>query len=281
MRLTARDRQVLLAVGAYRVLRRDQIQQLFFPSRNTANERLKRLYQHGFLERHWLPVAWGQGTGQALYTLTTAGQRLIGRQGGIVPEHLPRRTLRRGSDLFLAHALDVNQVRIAVTLAVQHLGYTVEQWLTEDALKGRRRTTPEGTLGPPERGVMPDAYFVLRLGDRRASFFLEVDRGTETRRRWRHKVHAYRTYVQSGAYTREFGTRSLRVLVVTHGAQRLANLKEATEQEGGAAWFWFAPLGRLEPEGVLTEPSWQVAGQEEARRLIDGDGPEMVRRDPP
>ena len=56
MRLTERDIKVVLAVYDYRVLKREQIQGLFFPSKNTANDRLNRLYQQGFLERRWLPV---------------------------------------------------------------------------------------------------------------------------------------------------------------------------------------------------------------------------------
>jgi hypothetical protein len=51
------------------VLRRDQIQRLYFPSRNTANERLKRLYHHGYLARRWLAMEQGQGSSQALAAL--------------------------------------------------------------------------------------------------------------------------------------------------------------------------------------------------------------------
>jgi len=43
MQLTQRDRQVIQAIHQYRFLRRDQIQALLFPSRNTANRRLQGL----------------------------------------------------------------------------------------------------------------------------------------------------------------------------------------------------------------------------------------------
>ena len=39
MQLTSRDRQLVQAVYEHRLLRQDQIQRLFFPSRNTANRR--------------------------------------------------------------------------------------------------------------------------------------------------------------------------------------------------------------------------------------------------
>jgi DNA-binding PadR family transcriptional regulator len=283
MRLTRRDRQVLGAVADYRILRREQIQQLFFPSRNTANERLKRLYQHGFLDRHWLPVVLGQGMGQAMYTLTEQGRQLVAQQRGVEPKDIPRRPVRQRSSLFLAHVLDVNQVRIVFTLATHRLRYTVEQWVTEKDLRSRMvgaQIVPS-TGNQRARRVLPDAYFILRLGDRRASFCLEMDRATETRRRWKHKVQAYLAYVQSGAYTRQFQARSLRILTITQGAKRLAHLKQATEQVGDTSLFWFGQLAQLTPKTVLTEPIWQVAGQEGLRRLVDTSKPEIVRRDLP
>ena len=71
MRLTARDLEVVAAVHDCQVLRRDQIQQLLFPSKNTANEPLKRLFQHGYLARRWLAVEYGQGSDQALHLLAS------------------------------------------------------------------------------------------------------------------------------------------------------------------------------------------------------------------
>ena len=56
MRLTARDVEILKAVHECRVLRGDQLQALFFGSQSTASYRLSRLYQHGFLDRHFLPT---------------------------------------------------------------------------------------------------------------------------------------------------------------------------------------------------------------------------------
>jgi len=69
MRLTPRDVALVTAIHAHRVLRRDQVQRLLFPSKNTTNERLKRLYQHGYLARRRLSVEYGLGSSQALYLL--------------------------------------------------------------------------------------------------------------------------------------------------------------------------------------------------------------------
>ena len=59
MRLMQRDVGILKTVAEYRIMRQDQIQQLFFGSKSTAQYRLSHLYQHGFLARHFLPVFAG------------------------------------------------------------------------------------------------------------------------------------------------------------------------------------------------------------------------------
>ena len=273
MRLTARDVQVLEAVRDYRVLRRDQIQSLLFPSRNTANYRLQRLYQHGFLERRWCPVEYGQGTGQALYLLAKKGGGALAQHLAAAPErqhdHSAWRTVRSP---FLEHTLRVNDVCIAFARAVQESGYRIERWLREDELRAAREyaylTSASGT--PRKVAIIPDASLVLNLGDRRAHVLLEVDRATETSGRWAQRVCAYLAYIASGQYRRCFGTSSLRILVITTSPERLANLKRATEQAGGQSLFWFTAVSQTSPGSILAEPIWQVAGRKGMYPLVAG-----------
>lgn len=271
MRLTARDVQVLQAVQDYRVLRRDQIQRLLFPSRNTANYRLQRLYQHGFLERRWRPVEYGHGAGQAVYLLGKRGEGLLTQSLTTDSQTAkgagPSNTVRSP---FLEHVMAVNDVRIAVTVSAQRAGQRIEQWAREDELKATHERAYVTTASGAQRSVaiIPDAYFVLGLEDRRAHFLLEVDRATETNGRWAQRVRAYLAYIASGQYTRCFGTTSLRILVITTSPERLANLKRATEQAGGGVVFWFTTLKRAGAEAALTQPIWQVAGREGILPLI-------------
>jgi DNA-binding PadR family transcriptional regulator len=265
MQLTERDMQVILGVYAYRVLRREQLQELFFPSKNTANERLKRLYQHGFLERRWLPVEYGQGTSQAMYLLAERGVDVVAQQLGIDRASVDwRESYNRVGALFLEHLLLVNQMRIVFSLAAARDGIAMDSWITEEELKARREFVQISTAGGTQRrvAVIPDGYFLLNFGDKRAHFFLEVDRATEANKRWAQKVQAYLAYTQSGKYTERYGTRSLRVLTVTTGEKRLANLKRATEEVGGGAMFWFTTFAQATPEQILGRAAWQVAGRE-------------------
>lgn len=275
LHLMERDVQVVLAVYEYRVLRREQLQQMFFPSPNTANERLKRLYQHGYLERRQVPVVYGQGTAQALYLLGEKGADLVAERLGIDRGAVKWRAAQnRVSASFLEHTLMVNQVRLAFMLAAEEAGYAIATWVGEEELKATRDyvhiTTAEGRRR--RVAVIPDGYFILDLGSKRAHFFLEVDRATEANKRWGQKVQAYLEYIRSGQYKARYQVSSLRVLTVTTGEKRLANLKRATEEAGGGQIFWFTTEEEASEQRLLADAIWWMAGVEARQKLLSGVG---------
>ncbi len=116
--------------------------------------------------------------------------------------------------------------------------------------------------------AVPDAYFVLRAGDKRAHFFLELDRATMSASRWERRVRAYVDYVASGRYEQQFGTHSLRILTVTTTRTRLGNLQRATAQVASESFFWFATLSDATAQDVLISPIWCRPGdKEDAARM--------------
>lgn len=264
MRLTPRDIALVDAIYRCRVLRRDQAQRLFFPSKNTANQRLKLLHQHGFLARRRLPVEYGQGSGQALYLLGGRGAALVAAQLGVdVAEIGWRRTHNHVSSPFLEHTLMINDVRLAVEAAASQQGYQIETWLREEELKVAPDRVWVETQARQRRriAIVPDAYFRLSTAGHRACFFLEADRATETQGRWAQKIRAYLAYVHSGSYLRRYGSRSLRVITVTTGEKRMVNLVRTTAQVCRAdeqRLFWFATLDQIAPEAVLDAPIWRI-----------------------
>jgi hypothetical protein len=275
MRLTPRDIELVLAIHAHRVLRRDQVQRLLFPSKNTANERLKRLHQHGYLVRRRLPVEYGLGSSQALYLLARRGAQLVAERLGVDIADVDWSPARnRVSTFFLEHTIAINDVRIAVTLAAARRGYAVERWIAEDELKRapERVAIEDGDHQSTTVAFVPDGYFLLNLGPRRASFFLEVDRATMANARWARKVRAYLAYVRSGAYARRYRSNCLRVLTVTTSEKRMRNLLRTTKTacaDGSAAhMFWFTWLDQVTPEAVLSAPIWHIPGRSELVPLI-------------
>lgn len=265
MRLTERDVDILKAVAEYRILRQDHIQQLFFGSKSTAQYRLSHLYQHGFLNRHFLPVY--AGWSPTLYTLDKRGVALLKAACAINRVNLW--DAEKGHE-FLSHTLAINDFRVAVTVACRQAGYTLAQWIGEASLKADydrvEITAPNGKK--QSVSLIPDSYFTIETPKGRASFFLEMDMGTMTLGRFQNKIRAYLAYLESKAYQQRYQTRSLRVLTVTTSAARSANLKAATEQIHRERLFWFTHQERVTAEQVLHVPIWQLVGYDTQHPLI-------------
>ena len=271
MRLTERDVLLISLILQYRVLRRDQIRQLLFPSKNTANERLKRLYHHGFLQRRWPAVEYGQGMSQALYLLDARGADLLAQRLGLARGEIHwRSSHNRLSFPFLDHMLMINDVRIAFSVAAESAGHHIERWLAQEELSASPdHVYLSGANASRKVAVVPDSYFCLQLASRRAHFLVEADRATVSNKRWAQRVSAYLEYVRSGQYVRRYCAHCLRVLTVTTGHKRLANLKSTTERAGGGPMFWFVTLGEATRDAVLYQPIWHVASQEGVHPLLD------------
>ncbi len=267
MRLTERDRQIIEAVHRFRVLRQDQVQSLFFGGKSTAQRALARLYDHGFLERKFVPVIYGRSP--TLYVLDRRGAELLRAERGY-DELVWYPSSRELKSDFLEHTCAINDVRVAVTVAAREQGYDLFTWQSEADMKSdydrvSLRTSSGKTQIMP---IVPDSYFALATPRGRTHFFLEVDRGTETSERFKTKVRAFLAYYTSGGYERRFGTRSLRVLTVVPGARRLANLKAVTEAAGGERSFWFALSTSVTAQTILDQSVWSVAGEVEQKPLI-------------
>lgn len=263
MRLMERDIDILKAVHDFRIVRGDQLQALYFGSQSTASYRLSRLYQHGFLDRHFLPTLGGLASSPALYTLGKRGVDTLRRVLDCGPKDIRKLPNNQElSPLFLEHLLQINDFRVAVTMAAREQGYTLETWLDDYQLKAAYDRVVIQTSQGRKRTVslIPDGYCVLQVPQGRACFFLELDRGTMTRSRFRDKVLAYQAYIASGQYEKRYGTRSLRVLTVTSGPKRLENLREEAEHARGGRAFWFTTSDLVSSETVLGGGIWQVAG---------------------
>lgn len=269
MVLNDRDKAIIWTVYQCRVLRQDQLQALFFSSRAAAQRRLALLYHHGFLERQFLLVRPGIMNSPTLYLLDRRGEELLRAEYGMEEVSWNTSHNHVSSD-FLDHALAINDVRIAITLACQESGYELLDWHSESQIKqDYDRVQVKSAQGRSRSvAVVPDSYFALATRFGNTHFFLELDRGTMTTRRFRDKVEAFLAYYRGGGYEKRYGARSLRVLTVTLSQRRLENLKAVTEEAGGTVWFWFGVLSDLTPETVLTQPVWQVATREGKAALI-------------
>ena len=278
MVLTKRDREIVKAVYTHRFLTTFQIENLIFlkgqpPKRTQCRRRLQLLYHHGFLDRVFPLVTRDEGAKPIIHCLAEGGAELIAAELQIGRDEVDWRPKdNKVKPLFLDHGLSINEVRIATTLAAERQGFELEKWIDEKTLKNPKMrdyvtiSTPRGRSRRVP--VIPDGYFVLNLGGKRAHFFLEVDQATLSNTRWRERAHAYLSYTSQGLYQKRYQTRSLRILTITTGEKRLENLKATTEAAGGERMFWFTTFDQATPD-VLTAPVWHVASKQGLHTLIE------------
>ena len=281
MRLTERDKKIVLAVYQYRLLSSEQIEVLLFHSpkphskRSVCRLRLQLLYHHGFLDRLQLPVVMGEGRSHFVYALDKEGANLTANELGIAREKVGwKPSYNQVKPLFLDHTLAVNTVRVVLALLERASLLTVEQWVDEVSLQSKqyRDKVPYRMRGARIERAFPDGYYAISTpgASRSAHFFLEADQGTMTNTRWAGKIEAYVHFRSSSLAQKHYGTRNFRLLTVTTSQRRLDNLKQTTEGAGGDRYFWFTTKDQVdiwEPEKLLGKV-WEVATRENTFSLF-------------
>ncbi len=228
MVLTDRDRAIVRDVAEFQILSRTHLQTLgHFQSKTRANAVLLRLVEHQYLNRRYLPAV--AGTMRALYVPGLAAEAVVGDStaGGEV-----RRRLATLSNLFVAHQLEVTEVRLMFRPPACH----VDRWLSERDLRDC------------QLGIVPDGHVEYSLATGQFGAFLELDRGTETLDRWRRKVAAYTKLADSPRYRQLFNRTYFRVLAIAPSSMRLDHLCRVTAQVTDKV-FWFTTLRSLREHG--------------------------------
>ncbi len=289
-RLTKRDIAIINACYEYRALTTPQIQELIFQQQERSaqvkcQQRLKLLFHHGYLHRDEQPTKLTEGRRPLIYFLDRKGAQLLAECLGIKVSDLDwsaKDNTAGAGHLFIDHLLKTNDVRIAITVAAQKQGASIERWIDDKALR-RRNTKTYVTLRGKKRdeqrvALVPDGYFHLKQQQHHSHYFIEADMCTVVglssksgRRDWAKKIRSYLAYLESGQFQERYKAQAFRMLTVTTGARRLANLKKVTEEAGGKSRFWFTTFEQLSSETAFTQPIWQIAGREGEHSLISHD----------
>jgi len=274
MALTQRDKDILVRIWQDRMLYTSQIERIFFPSPQAANMRLRRLWEHGYLDRYFLPTLIFHGSPEALYLLDRKGVDIVSTGLGVERlkilqgiRYLKWKIRTKTFLLTLDHSLAIAEFRIAFEEAAENYPEVrYERWVPERMCQDEYRTWKlmEGKVKGKFR---PDGYGQYWHQDRLFSSFVEVDLATESNKAFGDKVRRYLDYSKSGRYEERYGAKLFRVLVATVGSQRLQNLKRATEKHTDTM-FWFTTLGQVCRERFFGEV-WQRAGKDGLHSLLD------------
>jgi len=256
--LQTRDREIIVVVYSFRIMTREQIQSLFgLNSTRRANSRLRKLFDHRYLSRMFLPTT--KGSPKALYFLGPEGVTMAAQELGIDPLEVKRKVkqISRLKELFLNHRLQIIDARIAFSGAVQNQPeMRMQTWIMEDELQQEYRVMERGNNRA--RRLRPDGYFRIWHQEKLNSFFLELDRSTMSHARFKKKVETYLEFSRLGYYEARFGMKYFRVLVITLTPARLFNLKKVVESVTDR-FFWFTTLDQVTTGNAL-DPVWHRVG---------------------
>jgi len=236
--LTPRDYAVLLELFDSRLLTLGQLADIHFESRREATK--KRLQS---LKRAKLIVARPRTSPAEpeLLKLTRRGFDWL-RESGRLADY-PRLTWAsmskrlKVSVLTHRHEMEVGLVKASVHRSARRDQINVDRFVTWPRLI--RFRNPDGRS--PQKHVSPDGYFQLRVdrgeSSTRYTFFVEVDRGTETISRIVARAASYVEHYKSGAYAKRNGGdpaqpkhHPFRVLWTFPSRSRLVNFARACRE---------------------------------------------------
>jgi len=187
IRLTDRDRELVHALGRFRIARTRDLVALYFRGvrRDTAAVRLRRLFDAGFLD-----IRSRDPSVENLYLLGPRGRKLVVEEGGSAA------SIPRGS---LDHHLAIVSTWVAVASEMV-AGLEIELARADWEIRK--------DVGGVDVSVVPDLFLVLRGSVARLAIAVEIDRSTEPLHILRDKVARYVELRESGRGIlgwREFG----------------------------------------------------------------------------
>jgi hypothetical protein len=253
MVLQPRDRHLLEELAVMRVIDCEFARRVGpFGSVTRANYRLLLLTRAGLLNRFFIGTK--AGGKKALYTLSSAGAKLI----GVTATGLRRkRDEIVATDIFVAHQSFINALYCDFKYGLSTpSGMQFSRWGTFTA--PLNRSIP----------LIPDGYIECE-GNGTLSAFIEVDLAHERLSVWQGKVRHYLHYASSGSFKEQFDKNRFLVLVVCESRGRMESLRTSTATLTQKI-FRFTTFDLITKQGIWS-PIW---------RKPSGDGVHSLTQTP-
>ena len=219
--LQDRDRRLMVDLFLHRTMSRDQIVGLgYFGSVPRCNDRLRRLLDHGFVQRYQ-HSSRGSGS-QALYRVGKGARAYVAGAVEVPVEEVTWQVEKDSPVLFLDHTLGLVDLRIAFGRAADRLGLEEYEWLVEPLCRHEYSVKQAGSW--VRHVLRPDAFVGWSLKGKLSSNFLELDFGNVSQRTFERKVDSYCRYLKLGIFREAYSADSFAVLIITAGDRRLRNL---------------------------------------------------------
>ena len=228
--VTARDVEILRGLFECRILTVEQVTAIYFEDRDPAARKRMWKLKKADLVRERPRRAYEP----ALLFLSRKALRLLVEHGHIADypklsaAAYEKRT--RVSPLTLRHEIEVNDVKAAFAKAIRNTeGVSLPQFSTWPTLIQFWGYTRRGQ----RVRVQPDGFLRIRQGEAECSFFVEVDRSSESHWRIAEKIDCYLDFYRRGGLALRNGRPKedykefpFRVLLIFRNAERRNNAAE-------------------------------------------------------
>jgi hypothetical protein len=276
--LTPKKQALLLHIARCRLLSLPQLAALVDLTPKATRNHMRGLFDGGLVSVVGVPrsllasatdpndISLLYGSAPNIYLPTKDGLRQLYTLGKIsreerdrpIPVYSPRNAL------FLAHELEVRDVRVFLERARRKHGGEVLAWRDgNETVFDLSYLRVSGV-----RAARPDAYFAYRMPGSSNTLvgLVEVDRGTERGDgHWKEKIAQYRTLLTAGQQIlmAQTGFKHARVIVVVPSATRRDWLIRLIEKELPAPElrrpFWIVVRESLESATSFLDPIWHHA----------------------
>lgn len=268
MRLTPRDQRILEALHAFDgMLSFRQIQRMYFTGESQAEQRMKLLYQNGYVDRPNQDQR--RRLSEMIYWLDRKGAEFVASINGSTLTEFGWRKEPRWFQV--DHDIAVNNFRLDMIEACSKTpDISLETWTPESEFWAYPDTVVyKYSNRDVRRKIRPDGFFMVTVGDTRIRYLLEIDRSTEDNPRFlREKILPGLAYLKSEAYKQRFGHRSGRWLVVTTGERRMENMIHQARRVNTKGLFYFTTNEQICSETILKTPIWRRVDRDEPVPLL-------------
>lgn len=238
IRLTPRDKAVLLSLYYHRCMTSKQIAEIHFAynekgepnnqSEVIARRRLRLMYNAQLIKRYFFDAPQGQGTVPQHVVLSGLGARVV---AGMLAQPFSEISWKHefsvvtGNNLpYLAHSIGITDFYIYLLRSARAYGHEVKEYMTEQHI---RHEIPKAK-GRGKYIVQPDAYGQYWLDNNTyLHFFLEWDNGTMTVNQFMKKYERYLAFYASKELETNYGEIPPYILVVTPNDDRAIRLRNA------------------------------------------------------
>jgi len=225
------------------------------------------LYQHKYVNRPGLDER--RRLPEMIYWLDKRGAEYVASLEGTALQDFSWRKEPRWFQV--EHDLAVNDFRLDLEEACRNNPQMIlENWIAESEFWAYPdKITYAYNESQLKRNIRSDGFFMLRTGEHRLHYLLEIDRSTEDNPRFlREKILPGLAYLRSKVYEDRFGHRSGRWLVVTTGERRMRNMLSQARKGDAKGLFYFTTYDKVKVDTILLSPIWQRVDRDSPVPLV-------------